>query len=150
MRSGLARWMALILLTGCSRRERGPGEEQFKRLEELTAKELSELNRRRNDHPSDLTEDEQAWLAVYDVTLAGVISAEARGLKPDTTKPSIVTRDYELWILPASDGNCFTVKDRTGKVLAERVDEAHLRVEFSYLHNLLHPEYLQFYDGVSD
>jgi hypothetical protein len=69
---------------------------------------------------------------------------------PDGTKPWIVTRDHELWVLPGAGKHCYTVKDHEGNVLAERIDEARLRTDFSYLHNRLHPEYLQFYDAAGD
>lgn len=75
---------------------------------------------------------------------------EARAPAPDATRARIVTRDHELWVLPGRSKKRYTVKDRQGKVLAEEVDEAHLCTEFSYLHNLLHPEYRSFFDVVGD
>jgi len=145
--------LVLSLLAACSRasepvRSATFAEDKAVKIAELTAEELVKLNRRRIEH-SELSEADRAVLAEYDSLLERVMrNAEATWPEPDATKPCIVTRDFELWVLPDSGKNCYTVKGRDGTVLAERVDEGFLRFEFSYLHNLLHPEYLQFYDGV--
>ena len=114
---------------------------------DLTAEELVELVRTRDD--PQLTAELRAVLAEYDGVLAGIMTgAQAKGLVPDASRPHLTTRDYVLWVLPGAPEVCFTIEDRAGRVLAERIDEVKLSRDFPYLHNLLHPEYKQFYDAV--
>jgi hypothetical protein len=168
-----SKWIALALLVACSKEEpkgtnaeapsadgqlaalvrhpsRNEQADDEARLAKLTAEELVGLKERRSEG-YELTEDETAVLDEYDDLLARIMSgADAANPSTNETRPCIVTRDYELWISPGKEAQRYTVKDRAGKVLAERVDEDRLRRDFSYLQNLLHPEYLQFYDTVDD
>jgi len=131
----------------------GPDDPITKRkggTQALSAEELLGLVHQRNDG-YELSAEQRAALAEYDGVLESIMAdAEATGLVPDASRPHLTTRDYELWVLPGDRGVCFTVHDRDGKVLAERIREAVLRRDFPYLHNLLHPEYKQFYDVVGD
>jgi len=149
--------LVFTLLAACSKASEPTGatvivegaQGRADKLAELTAEELVKLNRSRVEHWSELSESERAALAEYDHVLERIMKGgDATWPTPDATKPCIVTRDYELWVLPSSDRNRYTVKDHDANVLADRIDEERLRSEFSYLHNLLHPEYLQFYDVV--
>ena len=164
---------ALALLVSCTKDPEPPGAEEVaaqapppqrpvlelldgqiverQGLASRTAEDLLGLVRERGDPAAELTQEELAVLAEYDGMLERVMSgAGATGLVPDASKPLLITRDYELWVLPAGNDVCFTVEDRQGRVRAERIDEAALSRDFPYLHNLLHPEYLQFYDAVGD
>lgn len=126
----------------------GPITKREHGTEALSAEELLGLVRQRNDG-YELSAEQRAALAEYDGVLESImLGAAATGLVPDTFQPHLTTRDYELWVLPGGNDVCFTVHDRDGKALAERIDEAALSRDFPYLHNLLHPEYMQFYDVV--
>jgi hypothetical protein len=130
-----------------------PGRTIEKRggVESLSAEELVGLVRKRQQGTDELDEELRAVLDEYKGVLVGIMArAKASGLVPDAERPHLTTRDFVLWVLPAANDVCFTVEDRQGKVLAERIDEAMLSLDFPYLHNLLHPEYLQFYDVVDD
>jgi hypothetical protein len=178
MKSLGSSWIVLVGLTACSRAREtatpgvederevaattaagrttleilpGPINHRTEHVQDLSAEELVALRDRRAADLEGLTEEERAVLAEYDGVLASIARWDEAPV-PDAlaTQPFLVTRDYELWVLPGSGKECYTVTDRTGKALAERVGEERLRQDFSYLHSLLHPEYKQFYDVVDD
>ena len=156
MISRTALWVVLGLVVACGEEsepegvpDRGISRPAGGGVERVSAEELLALVRERNDPSAELSTEELAWLAEYDGVLERVMSnAPVTNFVADASKPHLTTRDYELWVLPAVNDVCFTVHDRQGKVLAERIDEVALSRDFSYLHNLLHPEYLQFYDVI--